>query len=130
MVHEVVARKRKERSIRFFAGFRLTTLTAPLFPGNATAYAEFGVPLIPSGQKPVLFAANNFSFNRNRDLLVQWCKDTFKEFMLIQKTVQTTGEQVTVVPRVCPSLLSLGLGNTYPAYSAADLAILKPVLLL
>lgn len=127
LVHEVVSRRRAHRTVRIFAGFRLTRLNEPLFPDNAQAYADFGVPKIPSGQTPHMYSANHWSFPKNRATLVSWSKQTFIDSVLETRVVKTTNEACQVVPVVCPSLRALGKHDVYPPYSAADLAILSPV---
>ena len=129
-VHEVVARKRPDKSIRIFFGFRLTKLATPLFPENRDAYDTFGVPKIPSGQTPHMYSSNHWSYPLNRKNLVKWSGETFIESVLREKLVKSTGETCTVVPLVCPSLAELDLMATYPPYTKEDLAILQPVSLL
>eukprot|EP01034_Spumella_vulgaris_P025581 gene25580-32053_t len=41
-------------------GWRVTDHITPMFPSNDTAIANQSIPLIPSGQTPVMFAQMHY----------------------------------------------------------------------
>jgi len=117
LVHEVLSKKAQQDSLRQYIGFRLTRSTAPLFD-NTTVFIEQGVPLLPSGQRPPMYAANHASFFP--DMLDSWSKETFQPVCLHE-----TNRGRLRVNRFMKSLAAYGF-PLYPAYSPDEMAIMTP----
>ncbi len=92
------------------------------------------MPLIKSGQRPALFAANHGSCFLNKaftlttgyqDTLIAWSTKSFHPSMLTRKVHGTTGKEYTIVKRFAPSLVEAGL-PLYPEYDDVERGILVP----
>lgn len=119
LVHEVLSKKAKQDSLRQYIGFRLTQSIHPLFD-NTHVFIEQGVPLLPSGQRPPMFAANHTSFFP--DMLDSWSEKTFQSVCL-----HKTNRDRLRVDRFMESLVAYGF-PLYPAYSPDEIAIMTPQL--
>eukprot|EP00435_Cladocopium_sp_Y103_P013427 s2873_g3.t1 len=132
ILHEVPRQSCKcATSVRLFVGWRLTRSTLSLqdlaakkkpgVPTTATLVATQGVPLLPSGQQPPMYARNHFSFWRKG--LIAWSEQSIRESCLELKDCGA-GER-WLVPRFLTSLQELGL-PLYAKYTEEETSILKP----
>lgn len=117
LVHEVLSKKAQQDNLRQYIGFRLTHSNQPLFD-NTSVFLEQGVPLLPSGQRPPMYAANHASFFP--DMLDSWSEKTFQPICLHE-----TLRGRLRVDRFMKSLAGYGL-PLYPAYSQDEIAIMMP----
>jgi hypothetical protein len=108
---------------RLFLGWRLTPGTLPLFDDTAAVLANQGVPRLPSGQRPRLWPEIAWVFHR--DALVDWSRKTLVPAAIGKRTLEKTGEQLTVAREFCPSLADMKL-PLYPTYAPHEAAILHP----
>eukprot|EP00913_Durusdinium_trenchii_P016280 g15299.t1 len=119
ILHEVQRQTCPRRSLRLFVGWRLTRstlslqdLAAKTQPGVVTTgvlVKTQGVPLLPSGQQPPMYAKNHLNFWREG--LITWltrCGPT----------------ELRLVPRFFPSLEALGL-PLYANYTEEELNIMS-----
>ena len=139
--HEVRGDKLNHNTLRQFVGFRLTNETKPLFDNIPSICDYQGVPFIPSGQTPMMYSSNHWSYEKNRENLEEWSLKTFIPKMLEIKQLKEKKEKkekkdkkeekkqkkmiYTVVKRVCPSLFSMDL-PMYPTYTDAEIDIFYP----
>lgn len=138
ILHEVVSKKAKQTMYRLFVGARRTLSNNRIYSNIPEVIRKQGVPLLPSGQKPPLYSMNHQSaflmkpFKALPDYTVQglshWSSDTFKENLLVTKTVGSglnKGMSYTVVPRYLKSLEELEL-PLYPRYGTEESLLYKP----
>jgi len=115
ILHEVQRECRVTTSWRLFVGWRLTRstlslqdLAAKLKPGIPTTAALVrmqGVPLLPSGQQPPMYARNHLNFWREG--LISWSEQSIRDCC---KELVSYGEgQQWLVPRFFKSLAELSL---------------------
>ena len=118
---------------RLTQAFWLTDYPTPPFD-YADAIVSQGVPVLKSGQKVPLYAANHGSCFLNkdftlvtgyRDSLIGWSAKTFVPCMLEEKVHGTTGQRYRVVRRFSKSLAELRL-PMYPHYAPEETAIFTP----
>lgn len=132
ILHEVPRQSCKcSTSLRLFVGWRLTRSTLSLqdlaakkkpgVPTTATLVATQGVPLLPSGQEPPMYARNHFNFWRKG--LIAWSEQSIRESCLELKVCG--GCERWLVPRFLKSLQELGL-PLYAKYTDEELSIMKP----
>jgi len=120
IIHEIVAKPRDTVMRRLFVGFRTTTKKSPAFK-NDQIITKQGVPKLPSGQTPPMYAALHWT--NWIDQLVKWSNETFDPKLLV--TRERAGKKVTTIPRFMSSLEELKL-PMYPAYSAEEKALFSP----
>jgi hypothetical protein len=142
MIHEVVSKKMKYDSLRLYTGFRLTESDVHLFssankvlrkskdfktfPSDYTTesmLANQGVPPLPSGQYPPMYARNNMIYPKQREATVEWSVATFKPRCIHPVTV--VGEENLVVDRFMKSLAEYDL-PLYEPYANFEKDILYP----
>jgi hypothetical protein len=142
IIHEVVSKKMTYSALRLYTGYRLTDLTESLYSKtNAKlflsaqfreAYKQFdfesiiddqGLPPLPGGGVPPMYAKMNLVFPKQRYPLVEWSKETFQPQCL--EVVEIKGEKLTLVNRFMKSLREYGL-LMYPPYSDQERSILHP----
>jgi hypothetical protein len=121
IVHEIKKNQQKSNSLKQFVGWRLTTSMKPLFDAM-DAIENQGVPLLPSGQKPPMYAKSNLSYQFKET--IEWSK-IFKKCCTETKTHKRTKEKYSVVKRNIPSLVDLNL-ELYPSYKISEVCIMTP----
>lgn len=99
----------------------LATKKKPGVPTTAMLVATQGVPLLPSGQEPPMYARNHFNFWRKG--LIAWSEQSIRESCLELKVCG--GCERWLVPRFLKSLQELGL-PLYAKYTDEELSIMKP----
>jgi len=123
IVHEVVAVKHKTEQRRLFFGWRLTMSDTPLWHDTRATMVAQGVPRLPSGQKPGMYAALHWV--NWVDRLHEWSQKTFIPELLYLNDKPRDDKTVCVIERFLPDLAHLGL-QPYEDYSAEELAIFTP----
>ncbi|CAE7563522.1 unnamed protein product [Symbiodinium natans] len=129
ILHEVPRETVAEDSFRLFVGWRLTQsdrslqdLAATADPGIPDTDAIFdtqGVPLLPSGQKPPMYAKNHLLFWRKG--LVAWSDQSVRDSC--KQQTKCGGLKVLLAPRWFGSLQSLGL-PLYNEYTDEEKSIM------
>lgn len=122
LVHEVLSVKQKHDSLRQYVGFRLTKDAQPLFDHDDVMLYQ-GVPKIPSGQIPPLYAANHLSYHQQKT--ITWSEKTFKKECLVEKTNKTTLTKYIVVERFMQSLTDYDFPK-YPKYTEGEMKVMRP----
>lgn len=121
IVHEIVAKPRPFVMRRLFVGFRVTDSDQPAFPDLDQIIENQGVPSLPSGEKPPMYAKLHWS--NWIDRLVQWSTQNVKPELL--EHLERSGKPVVVAPRFIKSLAELKL-PLYRAYTAQEKALFRP----
>ena len=88
-VHEVVPLARDKPQHRLFFGFRLTDRNEPHMEVKAVMLNQ-GVPLLPSGQRPAMWAGRIWGPVKTTEGLVKWSKHTFVPELLVTHTMMRT----------------------------------------
>lgn len=131
ILHRVLAKKAKVRSIRLYVGWMLTPHNEPIIPTKdllQVLQSQSVVPL-PSGQIPPMYSPNHISFFK--DQLISWSKNTFLPSMLESKTGKDKDPaklgplEYKVVRRHMPGLRESGL-KMYLEYGLHEVLILVP----
>eukprot|EP00439_Symbiodinium_sp_Y106_P056436 s157_g7.t3 len=131
ILHEVPRETLAEDSLRLFVGWRLTeseqslqdlaSQSDPGIPDTAALLDTQGVPLLPSGQWPPMYAKSHLLFWKTG--LLSWSdrnvRDSCKEWTKVGT------QMVPLVPRWFRSLQSLGL-PLYPRYTEEEESLLRP----
>jgi hypothetical protein len=131
IVHEVLAIKATQTSMRLFLGWRVTDSDQPLFGKQTTLdwLREQAAPLIKSGQKPAQYPSCYTNFPRNFAKLTAWSERTFVPECLYTHTVGGTGKFAGTrwrrVRANMHSLLTYGL-PLHKAYEPQEIAVLMP----
>ena len=127
VLHEIVSKKLTYVSMRQFLGWRLTTTDSYLLGDDFEDHMHAGAIIrMKSGQLPCMYAKLH---------LVNWVKQ-LEEFSAaafppdMLQVVSVAGVKRLLVPRFLPSLEALGMRQVYDPYTAEELAIFKPALLL
>lgn len=110
ILHEVKAQKAKFESYRLYLGWRLTNSQEPLFD-HSNVIKNQGVPRIPSGQIPPMYAKLHWVNHRH---MIEEISQRIKSEYLDPKT--------RMVLRELPPL-----GNHYPPYTEEEMNILRPM---
>lgn len=146
LVHEVHASTTPYDSMRQFFGWRITTSTRAMFEECAQdaqvrrefksagglpdwrrqVFEEQGVPPIPSGQRPRMFAKLSLNFRKAK--LARWAADELDPRLVVTAPHKKTGEVETLPLVHCPSLAATGF-PLFPAYTPAEIAQHTPRLL-
>lgn len=131
LIHEVRARKSPENQFRLFTPFRLTPSSEMLFAESyEDAIENQGVPLIPSGQRPMMWPTTNWNYPAQRASLETFSSN-FKDVACeLNKRLKKdpSAPPMRIVWREMRSLRDLGL-PMYPAYSQEDRDIFVPTAL-
>lgn len=131
LIHEVRARKSSINQFRLFTPFRLTPSSEMLFEDSyEDAIENQGVPLIPSGQRPMIWPSTNWNYTKQRAGLEAFSLH-FKDVVCdLNKRLKNNPDapSMRIVLREIPSLCKLGL-PMYPAYSQEDRNIFVPTAL-
>ncbi|CAK8993948.1 unnamed protein product [Durusdinium trenchii] len=116
---------------RGLQGWRLTRstlslqdLAAKTQPGVVTTgvlVKTQGVPLLPSGQQPPMYAKNHLNFWREG--LITWSKQSIRDSC--KELTRCGPTELRLVPRFFPSLEALGL-PLYANYTEEELNIMRP----
>ncbi|CAK9109601.1 Uncharacterized protein SCF082_LOCUS50935, partial [Durusdinium trenchii] len=80
-----------------------------------------GVPLLPSGQQPPMYAKNHLNFWREG--LITWSKQSIRDSC--KELTRCGPTELRLVPRFFPSLEALGL-PLYANYTEEELNIMRP----
>jgi hypothetical protein len=128
LIHEVRAHKSLNNQFRIFTPFRLTPSSEPLFKEcYEDAIENQGVPLIPSGQMPMIWPVANWNYPLQRTGLESFSlhfKDVACEMDKRLKN-DPTAPPKRIVCREMRSLRALGL-PMYSAYSQEERDIFVP----
>ena len=126
LVHEVVSKVQKnEPQWRLFTGFRLCETAEPLFDDTRHVIRQQGVPRLPSGQVPPMYADNHWMFPKNREQLVEWSSIAVQEVCLENRVMKKDGSVFRVVKRELPSLQEMGM-PLYAPYRQEEIEIMEP----
>lgn len=144
LIHEVVSTTMKYDALRLYVGCRLTETSDSLFSDvnkkyfmtksfsdgyNAKTFnfsdliTEQGVPPLPSGMHPPMYAKLNTIFEDQRNKLVEWSNRTFKSECM--STIDIKGVTYPVVDRYLLSLKEYEY-PLYPEYLQIERDILQP----
>jgi hypothetical protein len=106
-------------SVRLFLGHRLTKSDVPLNPPHV--FENLDIPIIPSGQFPVMFSTNHYAMPGHLDRLRAQLRP--EVLLPSPKSLKFQGDR----PRLLPSLRSRGMwtGAQYD-YSPEDRALMSP----
>ncbi|CAK8994067.1 unnamed protein product [Durusdinium trenchii] len=102
----------------------LQDLAAKTQPGVVTTgvlVKTQGVPLLPSGQQPPMYAKNHLNFWREG--LITWSKQSIRDSC--KELTRCGPTELRLVPRFFPSLEALGL-PLYANYTEEELNIMRP----
>jgi hypothetical protein len=113
IVHEIKSKKYKKDSRRLYIGWRITDRTDPLFD-HSKVIEEQGVPYIPSGQLPPIYAKLHMVNHKQK--VIDFSKTVHPGLL---------GPNGLVI-RYLPSLKQLGV-PLWPPYTRSDLEILRPM---
>lgn len=132
LLHEVVSKKAPYDMMRLFIGWRLSTTGKSFYtnPGLDKLIETQGTPILPSGQKPPMFAANHGSFFLKKNFTIdpatnyssntiEWSKDSFHPQLLVSK------KDYLIVDRYLTSLEDYDL-DKYEDYTPDEKNILYP----
>lgn len=140
-LHEVVSNKAKYDMMRIFNGWRVTVSDDFLMPTTLSSIHDQGIFLLPSGQRPPVYAANHASIFKNKRFrplpsdedwkvsTIGWSSETFK-------ATGPTGVPVTIphkgkpnyrlVPRFMQSLKHYAF-PMYPPYTKEEIKLYRPM---
>lgn len=131
LIHEVRPHKCRDNQFRLFTPFRLTPSSEMLFAASyEDAIENQGVPLIPSGQRPMIWPKTNWNYPTQRDSLETFSLH-FKDVVCeLNKRLKNDPDAppMRIVFREMRSLRELGL-PMYPMYSQEDREIFIPTAL-
>ncbi len=129
ILHEVVSKKQSYDMMRLFTGWRLTRSSESLFTNSylEEVIEKQASPLLPSGQKPSMYAANHASFFLKKEFMInpeknykantkQWSVSTFNDLLL---------KKNGIVERFLKSLEDYGF-TKYSKYSEKEKYIYFP----
>lgn len=124
IVHEVLARKASVPTYRLFLGWRTTPRTQPLNPVDQVI-AQQGVFQLKSGQTPPMYALLHWTNWRPR--VVDFSRYLQPQCLEVRtvRSGEQSGQSFSVVERCMRSLTAYQL-PLYPAYSRAEVDLLKP----
>lgn len=131
LVHEVLAVKATEKTMRMMLGWRVTNSSQPLFGSRVTTdwINDQAVPRIKSGQNPPVWPSAYSNFPRNYQTLTDWSRRTYVDECLYTHTVGGSGAAAnTRWIRVKANMLSLreyGL-PMHPPYDMHEVQLLMP----
>jgi len=108
-IHEITATKLNYDSYRIFHGFRITDSTVPIFNYNNVIENQ-GVPLLPSGQEPPMYAKMHIVFHK--DLLIKWSDTSIEKSILIDYT-----DKYNNINKICPRFMGSLLSYNFKLYS-------------
>ena len=132
ILHEVFKSSDDHEQMRLFMGWRLTTGGRLLFAEKKRrAIDMLGVPLLPSGQKPVMYGSNHGSVylnkpfrwcagRENNGTTIDWLRKSFAE----QVKERNFGKKVAFHNRAMDSLREYGFDATKYEYEAPDRALM------
>jgi hypothetical protein len=126
LIHEVLKKQAKIDQYRLFMPFRLTKKEAGLFSLDVADAINFqGVPLIPSGQRPVMWPRMSWVYRREQ--LEEWSNHLIDQACELEKKLKSNPEApaMRVALREMPSLAELGV-EMYPKYKTKELDIFIP----
>lgn len=132
LLHEVVSKKAPYDMMRLFTGWRLSTSGKSFYTNEVLdkLIETQATPILPSGQKTPMFAANHGSFFLKKNFTIdpstnyssntiEWSKDSFQPQLLVEK------KDYLIVNRYLNSLQDYGL-DKYRDYSVEEQKILYP----
>lgn len=134
ILHEVVATANDYDMRRLFMGWRTTVKNTSIHGNNKlkAILNNQGVPPLPGGMIPPMYASNHGSFYLNRQFmpnpsnkqvkvnLIEWSNNTFPKEMLIENSSGNL-----IIPRRMKSLKEYGL-QMYPEYTEEETKMYTP----
>lgn len=114
LVHRIKPGKIKKNSIRMYIGWLITTYDTPVIDYTDAIQTQ-GIPRIPSGQLPPMYAKLHWVCHKQKVLDIS---TTVNKKLIDPKN--------NIVYRFLPSLLDSGL-RMWPAYDQSDIDIFKPI---
>ena len=120
-IHEITATKLKYDSYRIFHGIRFTNNKNPIFNYNDIIKNQ-GVPPLPSGQQPPMYAKLHWTNHLNK--LLDFSK-TIHENCKEEKEMKSTGLKHNVVQRYVKSLKYYNF-KLYPDYTDEEKQLFIP----
>ena len=137
--HLVTPVKQKKDSYRQFQCFRLVRSMDGSIPEPLNGQEEldmcirnFGVPRLPSGQRPPMYGNNHQSFFLLKNIKSDpawWSIHKIKPVFLQKKEVvngKKKGTKYMIAPRFMTSLKEYGMDHYYPHYQDYEINLMKP----